>query len=54
MCFHRFFRTDDRLLLHRTGPIVAYGRCFGRGDMLTRDGTLVASFAREALLRFRP
>lgn len=32
------FRTDDWLLLHHTGP----GRCFGRGDVLTRDGTLVA------------
>jgi acyl-CoA thioesterase II len=29
-----------------------HGRSFGRGDVLTEDGTLVASYAQEALLRF--
>jgi hypothetical protein len=33
-------------------PLLAHGRSFGRGDMLTEDGTLVASYAQEALLRF--
>jgi hypothetical protein len=32
---------------------VAHGRCFGRGDVLTEDGALVASYAQAALLRFR-
>lgn len=32
---------------------VAHGRCFGRGDVLTEDGALAASYAQEALLRFR-
>lgn len=52
--FHRPFRTDDWLLLRNRSPILANGRCFGRGDILTEDGTLVASFTQEALLRFRP
>ncbi|WP_344587143.1 acyl-CoA thioesterase [Actinomadura vinacea] len=50
--FHRPFRTEDWLLLHQHSPILAHGRCFGRGDVRTEDGALVASFAQEALLRF--
>ncbi|MFA1546312.1 acyl-CoA thioesterase [Actinomadura chokoriensis] len=50
--FHRPFRTDGWLLLRQHSPIVAHGRCFGRGDVLTEDGSLVASYAQEALLRF--
>jgi acyl-CoA thioesterase-2 len=49
--FHRPFRTDDWLLLRQVSPVLAHGRCFGRGDILTADGTLVASYAQEALLR---
>jgi acyl-CoA thioesterase-2 len=50
--FHRPFRTDS-WLLRQQSPVLAHGRSFGRGDILTADGTLVASFAREALARFR-
>lgn len=50
--FHRPLRTEDWLLLRQHSPILAHGRCFGRGDVLTEDGTLVASYAQEALLRF--
>ncbi|MEU6372588.1 acyl-CoA thioesterase domain-containing protein [Streptomyces sp. NPDC046909] len=49
--FHRPFRADDWLLLRQHSPILAHGRCFGRGDVLTEDGSLVASYAQEALLR---
>ena len=52
--FHRPFRSDDWLLLRHHGVVMAHGRAYGRGDVLTADGTLVASFAQEALLRFRP
>ncbi|MFD0364695.1 acyl-CoA thioesterase [Nocardia sp. GCM10030253] len=52
--FHRPFRADDWLLLRHHSPVLAHGRCFGRGDVLTADGALVASFTQEALLRFRP
>ncbi|MFD0901983.1 acyl-CoA thioesterase [Actinomadura sediminis] len=51
--FHRPFRTDDWLLLRQHSPILAHGRCFGRGDVLTADGSLVASYAQEALLRLK-
>lgn len=50
---HRPFRTDRWLLLRQQSPVPAHGRCFGRGDILTEDGSLVASYAQEALLRFR-
>jgi acyl-CoA thioesterase len=41
----------QRLNYH--GPVLAHSRCFGRGDILTEDGSPVASYAQEALLRFR-
>jgi acyl-CoA thioesterase-2 len=50
--FHRPFRSDRWLLLRQHSPLLAHGRSFGRGDVLTEDGTLVASYAQEALLRF--
>ena len=51
--FHRPLRTDDWLLLRQHSPVLAHGRAFGRGDILTAGGTLVASYAQEALLRFK-
>lgn len=51
--FHRPFRTDSWLLLRQHSPLVAHGRCYGRGDVLTEEGSLVASYAQEALLRFK-
>ena len=50
--FHRPFRTDGWLLLRQHSPLLVHGRSLGRGDVLTEDGTLVASYAQEALLRF--
>ena len=50
--FHRPLRTDDWLLLRQHSPMLAHGRSFGRGDVLTADGALVASYAQEALVRF--
>ncbi len=51
--FHRALRTDRWLLLRQHSPLLAHGRAFGRGDILTEDGSLVASYAQEALVRFR-
>jgi acyl-CoA thioesterase-2 len=50
--FHRPFRTDAWFLLRQHSPVLAHGRSFGRGDILTEDGTLVSSYGQEALLRF--
>ncbi|OBK77700.1 acyl-CoA thioesterase II [Mycobacterium sp. 1274761.0] len=49
--FHRPLRTDDWLLFRQHSPLLAHGRCFGRGDVLTESGDLVASYGQEALLR---
>lgn len=51
--FHRPLRTDSWLLLRQHSPLLAHGRAFGRGDVLTEDGTLVASYAQESLIRLR-
>ncbi|MFI5798147.1 acyl-CoA thioesterase [Streptomyces sp. NPDC051677] len=51
--FHRPSPDGGWLLLRQHSPISAHGRSFGRGDALTEQGALVASFAQEALLRFR-
>jgi acyl-CoA thioesterase len=55
-----FEGTNQQLNYHRLlggqllGQFIrAHSRCFGRGDVLTEDGSLVASYAQEALLRFR-
>ncbi|MBW8482656.1 acyl-CoA thioesterase [Actinomadura parmotrematis] len=50
--FHRPFPEGGWLLLRQHSPVAAHGRCFGRGDVLSEDGTLLASYAQEALLRF--
>ena len=50
--FHRPYRTDEWLLFRQHSPLLAHGRCFGRGDVFTAGGELVASYAQEALLRF--
>ena len=51
--FHRPVATDGWLLLRQHSPILAHGRCFGRGDVLTETGSLVASYAQESLLRLK-
>ena len=50
--FHRLSSTGDWLLLRQHSPLAAHARCFGRGDVLAPNGTLLASYAQEALLRF--
>lgn len=37
--FHRPFRTDRWLLLRQHSPVLAHGRCFGRGRVLWTRGT---------------
>jgi acyl-CoA thioesterase II len=49
--WYRTFTTDQWLLLRQHSPVLAHGRSFGRGDVLTHDGVLVASYGQEALLR---
>jgi acyl-CoA thioesterase-2 len=49
--FHGDFRADDWLLYATDSPWSGRARGFGRGQIFTRDGRLVASVAQEGMLR---
>jgi acyl-CoA thioesterase-2 len=49
--FHDHVPAGTWLLLRQHAPILSGNRCFGRGDVLTEAGELVASYAQEALVR---
>ncbi len=49
--FHQPFRLDDWLLVAQHSPVVANGRAFGRGDVFSAAGEVVASFAQESMIR---
>ena len=49
--FHRPFRVDDWLLYAFDSPSGHGGRGFSRGQIFTRDGRLVASVAKEGVIR---
>lgn len=51
--FHRPFRLDGWMLYATDSPSAGGGRSFNRGAIHTGEGTLVASVAQEALVRFR-
>jgi len=50
---HRDVRVDDWLLYSMDSPSAQAARGFSRGQVFTRDGTLVASVAQESLMRVR-
>jgi acyl-CoA thioesterase-2 len=52
--FHQPLRVDEWLLLDQHSPVLLGGRAFGRGDVWTRDGQLVASYAQESMIRLLP
>lgn len=49
--FHDRVPAETWLLLRQHSPILSGNRCFGRGDVLTEAGDLVASYAQEAMVR---
>jgi acyl-CoA thioesterase-2 len=49
--FHQPFRMDEWVLVSQHSPVVAKGRSFGRGEVFTATGEVVASFAQEAMVR---
>lgn len=51
--FHRPFRADEWLLYAQDSPSLCSARGFTRGNVFTRDGTLVASAAQEGLIRIK-
>ncbi|WP_299670631.1 acyl-CoA thioesterase II [uncultured Polaribacter sp.] len=51
MWFFRDFSFDDWMLFSAESPNAFGARGLAKGNIFTRDGTLVASFAQEGLLR---
>lgn len=49
--FHDEFRADDWLLYATESPWSGLARGFGRGQIFSRDGRLVASVAQEGMIR---
>ena len=49
--FHRKTRVDEWLLYSFDSPNASAGRGYSRGQIFSRDGTLVASTAQEGLVR---
>lgn len=49
--FHRDFRADEWLLYSMHAPTAQGSRGLSRGEIWTRDGTLVASVVQESLMR---
>jgi acyl-CoA thioesterase-2 len=52
--FHEPFRLDEWLLVDQVAPVLSGARAFGRGDVWSADGRLVASFAQESMVRLLP
>lgn len=51
MWFYRDFRMDDWLLYACDSPTAGHARGLNRGNIFSRDGTLVASVTQEGLVR---
>ena len=51
LTFHEPFRAADWLLLAQTSPYAGRGRAYGRADVFTTDGRLVASFVQDSMIR---
>lgn len=49
--FHQPFRMDQWLLLDQHSPVLSGSRAFGRGDVYSTTGALVASYAQEAMVK---
>jgi acyl-CoA thioesterase-2 len=50
---HRPFRADEWMLYACDSPAAFGARGFVRGQVFSRDGTLVASVAQEGLVRMK-
>lgn len=50
--FHHDLDAADWLCIQQTAPVTGEGRSFGWGQVFTRDGVAVASFAQDAMVRW--
>lgn len=51
LTFHDDFNAGEWLLLAHRSPFAGHGRTFGRADVFTVDGRLVASYCQENMVR---
>jgi acyl-CoA thioesterase len=51
LVFHDTFDADEWLLLAHHSPYAGGGRSFGRADVFTVDGRMVASYSQENMIR---
>jgi acyl-CoA thioesterase len=51
LTFHEPFTTRDWLLIAHESPHAGAGRSYGRAQVFTRDGRLVASFVQDNMIR---
>jgi acyl-CoA thioesterase II len=49
--FHEHADVSDWLLFVHEGSYAGHGRVFGRGEVFTREGGLVSSFAQDSMVR---
>lgn len=54
LSFHEPFLAGEWLLLAHHSPYAGRGRSYGRADVFTEDGRLVASYAQENVIRNLP
>jgi acyl-CoA thioesterase len=53
LTFHEPCSAGEWLLLSHRSPYAGRGRCYGRADVFRADGTLVAGFVQDGLIRAR-
>jgi acyl-CoA thioesterase len=51
LTFHEPFNASDWLLLSQHSTYTGHGRCYGRANVFTEDGSLVASFVQDGMIR---
>jgi acyl-CoA thioesterase-2 len=54
LTFHEPFSASEWLLLAQSSPYAGRGRTYGRADVFTEDGRLVASFVQDGMVRDLP
>jgi acyl-CoA thioesterase II len=54
LTFHDDFDAGEWLVLAHRSPVARHGRTFGRADVYTSEGRLVASYSQENLVRVMP
>jgi acyl-CoA thioesterase-2 len=54
LTFHEPFNASDWLLLSHESPYAGRGRSYGRAQVFSADGRLVASFVQENMIRDMP